>query len=117
MTGFGALDLTEHRASGTPVSRQREQIDDIANRAVVAAGDAELVAATDAEQEIPAPFKIQRWLRYQDDVGFERFAKAVTEPDVAVEIRLGLTVAAQQSIGDQQIGQYTRLQCALRAAY
>src|SRR5690606_36175757 len=54
-----ARDRGERRARGAARVRNGEVIDDITQRALVAPRDAELVAAPQAEQQVPSPFERQ----------------------------------------------------------
>ena len=57
--------LLEQQAGRARRSRQRQNVEHVADRARIASRDAELVAAAHADQEIPAPLERERAARHQ----------------------------------------------------
>src|SRR5690606_15608233 len=74
-----------------------------AHRAYAAACDAELVAAAQAGEQIPAPLEREVRARHERTVRLVALAEAVTEIDVALQPRCLRGTDRQQSVRDQQV--------------
>src|SRR5690554_3080723 len=82
-----ARDRRERRARGAARVRYGEQVDDIAQRALVASRDAELVAAPQVEQQVPSPLERQIRARHERAVSFVALAEPVPKIDIALKPR------------------------------
>src|SRR5690606_6746366 len=90
----------ERRACRARRARHGEQVDDVAHRAYAAACDAELVAAAQAGEQIPAPLEREVRARHERTVRLVALAEAVTEIDVALQPRRLRGTDRQQSVRD-----------------
>src|SRR5690606_34727153 len=95
--------------------RDGEQIDDIAQRALVAALDAELVAAPQAQQQIPSPLERQVRSRHERTVSLVTLAELVTELDVALQLRCLRGIGSEQSVREKEIHENAGFESAKRS--
>src|SRR5690606_21972169 len=80
-------DRREGRACRAARMRDGEQIDEVAQRALVAPLDAELVAAPRAQQQVPPPGERQVRPRDERAISLVALAGLVSEPDGALRLR------------------------------
>src|SRR5262249_48968979 len=104
-------------ACGASGSWQREQVEHVAHRALFATREAKLVAAPDADQEVPAPFERQRAARHEHLVRLEALAEAIAEVDVALQARAWRRIDREQPVREQQVCEQSGLERARRRAH
>src|SRR5690606_6882303 len=110
-----ARDRRERSARRATGMRDGEQIDDIAQRALVAALDAELVAAPQAQQQIPSPLERQVRSRHERTVSLVTLAELVTELDVALQLRCLRGIGSEQSVREKEIHENAGFESAKRS--
>ena len=116
-SGSSFAALLEQQARRARRARQRQDVEHVADRARLAARDAELVAAPHADQQIPAPFERERAARHEHVERLEALAEAMAEIDVVLERRARRLLDRDQAVREQQVREHAGLERPLRRAH